>query len=265
MDTSKPMLIDYEFSWHKIKPCTNSWKEPVILVACGHFDPLTYDHLSTDPAVFDTATKWLHENSKFEVCGGYLSPAPDAPYQPADLAGAEYRVDMCRLGTEDHGLLMVDSWEARHQDEVTTPTLMDHFRDEVRRVYYNNPGLRNAHPRKMVAKIILLAGIDINAPMSDHCEWPQEDVAKTVKDYMAIIIQRPNTDLTEIKSGLRPYAGNLFVVATTNTSEVGSQQLKGLPEDKQLRKIPPKVFSYRQDYVGCGRRNHLAGSLASHS
>ncbi|KAI5278184.1 Nicotinamide/nicotinic acid mononucleotide adenylyltransferase 2, partial [Ascosphaera acerosa] len=61
-------------------------RDPLVLVACGSFSPITYLHLR----MFEMAADYVKFNTRFEVVGGYLSPVSDA-YRKVGLASAKYR------------------------------------------------------------------------------------------------------------------------------------------------------------------------------
>ncbi|KAI5292694.1 hypothetical protein KEM52_006140, partial [Ascosphaera acerosa] len=64
----------------------NPDRDPLLLVACGSFSPLTYLHLR----MFEMAADFVKFNTRFELIGGYLSPVSDA-YKKVGLACARHR------------------------------------------------------------------------------------------------------------------------------------------------------------------------------
>ena len=64
----------YEFPYHRFsRTLRNPDKQPVVLVACGSFSPVTYLHLR----MFEMAKDYIRQNTDFEIVGGYLSPVSD--------------------------------------------------------------------------------------------------------------------------------------------------------------------------------------------
>ena len=78
---------DYAFPTHRIAPVLrNPDKQPVVLVACGSFSPVTYLHLR----MFEMAKDYVRQNTDFEIVGGYLSPVSDM-YKKPGLLSAHHR------------------------------------------------------------------------------------------------------------------------------------------------------------------------------
>ena len=77
---------DYNFTTHRLSTLRNPEKQPVVLVACGSFSPVTYLHLR----MFEMAKDYIRQNTDFEIVGGYLSPVSDQ-YRKPGLLAAEHR------------------------------------------------------------------------------------------------------------------------------------------------------------------------------
>ena len=78
---------DYTFPQSKLKlALKDPSKQPLVLVACGSFSPITYLHLR----MFEMASDYVRLNTNFELVGCYLSPVSDA-YKKKGLASAEHR------------------------------------------------------------------------------------------------------------------------------------------------------------------------------
>jgi nicotinamide mononucleotide adenylyltransferase len=78
---------DYSFPHHRLlQKLSNPKKQPIVLVACGSFSPVTYLHLR----MFEMAKDYVRQNTEFEIVGGYLSPVSDM-YKKPGLLSAEHR------------------------------------------------------------------------------------------------------------------------------------------------------------------------------
>ena len=78
---------DYVFPVHRlVQKLRNPTKQPIVLVACGSFSPVTYLHLR----MFEMAVDYVRQNTDFEVMGGYLSPVSDM-YKKPGLLSASHR------------------------------------------------------------------------------------------------------------------------------------------------------------------------------
>ena len=78
---------DYAFPQTKLKQQLKDLsRQPLVLVACGSFSPITYLHLR----MFEMASDYVRLNTNFELVGCYLSPVADA-YKKKGLAPAPNR------------------------------------------------------------------------------------------------------------------------------------------------------------------------------
>ena len=73
----------YTFPSHRLtRTLRNPDKQPIVLVACGSFSPVTYLHLR----MFEMAKDYVRQSTNFEIVGGYLSPVSDQYKKPGLLA-----------------------------------------------------------------------------------------------------------------------------------------------------------------------------------
>lgn len=78
---------DYSFPHHRLRlGLRDPTKQPIVLVACGSFSPITYLHLR----MFEMAKDYIRQNTDFEIVGGYLSPVSDQ-YKKPGLLNANHR------------------------------------------------------------------------------------------------------------------------------------------------------------------------------
>ena len=154
MSDSNPHAT-YTFPTSRLKTRqTDANREPLILVACGSFSPITNLHLR----MFETAADYCRFNTSFEIMGGYLSPVGDA-YKKAGLVAAKHRLRMCEVATEeDSDWLMVDPWEAVAREYTPTAEVLDHFAREVNEVL---GGVEGVDGVRRPVRIALLAGADL--------------------------------------------------------------------------------------------------------
>jgi nicotinamide mononucleotide adenylyltransferase len=81
---------------------------------------------------------------------------------------------MCTLATEQTSQwLMVDSWEA-FQTYQRTAVVLDHFDHEINTVL---GGVRTADGERRNVRVMLLAGSDLIATMSEPGVWSEADVS----------------------------------------------------------------------------------------
>lgn len=153
----------YQFPRSKLKNIDpDDSREPIVLMLCGSFSPVTYLHLR----IFEMACDEINLGSTFVVLGGFFSPVHDE-YKKRGLAASNHRLEMCRLAVEDSDWLMIDDWETRQPNYSTTRKVLDHFNQ-----YLNNgsfDGKRRIRP-------VLLAGGDLIESFKVPDLWAPEDV-----------------------------------------------------------------------------------------
>lgn len=76
----------YEIQTSRIKRLRDPAKQPVVLVACGSFSPITFAHMR----MFEMAQDYCRQNTNFEVVAGYVSPVGDG-YRKLGLVSASMR------------------------------------------------------------------------------------------------------------------------------------------------------------------------------
>ncbi|XP_068919972.1 nicotinamide/nicotinic acid mononucleotide adenylyltransferase 3 isoform X3 [Petaurus breviceps papuanus] len=90
-------------------------KIPVILLACGSFNPITNMHLR----LFEVARDHLHQTGMYQVIEGIISPVNDN-YGKKNLASAKHRVAMVRLALQTSSWIRVDQWESEQKEWIET-------------------------------------------------------------------------------------------------------------------------------------------------
>jgi nicotinamide mononucleotide adenylyltransferase len=82
-----PPPPEYSFPSRRLsRTLRDPHKQPIVLVACGSFSPITFLHLR----MFEMAKDYVRQNTDFEIVGGYLSPVSDM-YKKPGLLSAVHR------------------------------------------------------------------------------------------------------------------------------------------------------------------------------
>ena len=76
-------------------------KQPLVLVACGSFSPITYLHLR----MFEMASDYVRLQTEYELIGCYVSPVSDA-YKKKGLAPASHRYTLSLLALREPRVLL---------------------------------------------------------------------------------------------------------------------------------------------------------------
>lgn len=184
-------MSNYQFPHDRlVRVLRNPEKQPVVLVACGSFSPVTYLHLR----MFEMAVDFVRQGTEFEIMGGYLSPVSD-DYKKPGLLSATHRyvsyltvvtilystisyfnfssTNMCNIAAlQASSWLMVDPWEA-FQSYQRTAVVLDHFDHEINEVL---GGVQTEDGEHRRVRVMLLAGSDLISTMSEPGVWSEADV-----------------------------------------------------------------------------------------
>lgn len=161
--------------------------EPLVIVACGSFSPITYLHLRIFEMTLDDISKKKH----YQVIGGYFSPV-SSKYKKEGLISSQHRVEMCRIACEESKWLMVDSWESDQFDYTKTVFVLNHFNYEIN---VKRKGVLSEFGKKKKVKIKLLAGDDLVESMVKPGLWDNEDLHFIFKNFGCIIVERSGKDI----------------------------------------------------------------------
>ncbi|KAK9449140.1 uncharacterized protein V1518DRAFT_417262 [Limtongia smithiae] len=182
-------LNAYQFPVHRLaEVLQDSAMQPLVVVACGSFSPITYLHLR----MFEMAIDTVRETNMFEVVGGYYSPVSDN-YRKAGLVPARHRVRMCELACErTSAWLMVDAWESLQPSYQRTAVVLDHFNYEIN---VRRGGVKTKSGERRPCKIMLLAGGDLIESMGDPNVWADDDLHHILGRYGCLIVERTGSDV----------------------------------------------------------------------
>ncbi|KAK9470297.1 uncharacterized protein V1510DRAFT_427427 [Dipodascopsis tothii] len=182
-------LEKYDFPVHRLQDTLHDDNmEPLVIVACGSFSPITYLHLR----MFEMAIDNIRESTNFEVVGGYYSPVSDN-YRKAGLAPAHHRVRMCELACErTSSWLMVDAWESLQPTYQRTAVVLDHFNHEINE---KRGGIKTSTGTRKPARVMLLAGGDLIESMGDPNVWADADLHHILGLYGCCIVERTGSDV----------------------------------------------------------------------
>ncbi|KAI9144732.1 hypothetical protein BKA69DRAFT_731677 [Paraphysoderma sedebokerense] len=216
-------------------------KEPVVLVACGSYSPVTYLHLR----MFEMARDYILEQGKFELLGGYFSPVNDA-YNKSGLESAYHRVNMCTAAVQVSEWLMVDSWESDQPDFQRTAAVLDHFNEELNN---KHGGVMLPDGSRRPIRILLLAGGDLIESFGTPNLWAKEDLHHILGDYGCVIIERTGTDVWGFLLShdiLYLHRRNVYVVKQLIYNDISSTKVRLFVKRKMSIKflLPDTVIQY---------------------
>lgn len=224
-------------------------REPLVLVACGSFSPITHLHLR----MFELAADYARHSTNFELIGGYFSPVSDA-YKKDGLAPARHRLNMVRKACEETSDRWdVDPWEASRKEYTPTAAVLDHFDYEINtraggiRVTGNEGDGKEARRRKV--KIMLLAGSDLLKTMSDEGVWDAKDLNHILGSYGAFIVERMGADIKKATNALSAWSNNIHQVEQTVLNDVSSTKVRLLLRKEYSVRylLPESVVDYIEE------------------
>jgi nicotinamide mononucleotide adenylyltransferase len=227
-----------------IKKPADDTKEPVVIVACGSFSPITYLHLR----IFEMAKDYILENTNFEIIGGYYSPVSDH-YQKEGLAPTHHRVRMCELAVERTSTwLMVDAWESLQPEYTRTAMVLDHFNEEMN---IKRGGIKTANGKYRNVKVLLLAGGDLIESFKNPGLWLDDDLHHILGDYGCLIVERTGSDVWGFLLShdiLYRHRKNVFVIKQLIYNDISSTKVRLFVKRGMSIKylLPNSVIKYIQ-------------------
>lgn len=166
MKTTEPSSVRQPFT--RCNLCNSFLSSaPVVLLACGSFNPVTIMHLRMMELARDEVersstlpkpTNWTKEGKRNTWCDsvgntsstdvspfglawgqsvlcGVFSPVSDN-YEKADLVSSSLRIELARLACQFHSdWLAVDAWEATRPEWTPTRSVADHLQSALDRVW----------------------------------------------------------------------------------------------------------------------------------
>ncbi|KAG6850854.1 hypothetical protein H0H93_007472 [Arthromyces matolae] len=168
------------------------------------------------------AKDYVRQNTNYEIVGGYLSPVSDM-YKKPGLLSAYHRVNMCNLAAEDSATwLMVDSWEA-FQSYQRTAVVLDHFDYEINTVL---GGVLTLDGKRRDVHVMLLAGSDLIATMSEPGVWSLADLDHILGRYGTFIVERAGSGMEQATDNLARWRSNIHLISQLIQNDVSSTKVR---------------------------------------
>ena len=131
---------------------------------------------------------------------------------------------MCTLATEQtSSWLMVDPWEA-FQTYQRTAVVLDHFEHEINAVL--DGGVRTADGETRPVRVMLLAGSDLIATMSEPGVWSDADLEHILGRYGVMIIERAGADMDQAIDSLSRWRANIHLIQQLIQNDVSSTKVR---------------------------------------
>jgi len=218
VSTTTSNAAGYAFPAQKLrKPDWSSAKQPVVVLSCGSFSPITFLHLR----IFEMARDHLMQND-FDVIGGFASPVSDA-YAKKGLAPIHHRLEMVDLALRSSSWIALDRWEGENAQWTPTVAVMRHFQAEVDRCVGTDPvsGRR--------ARIMLLCGSDLLDSFNTPNLWATQDMLDILQQFGVVCIERDTAATANVIFGndmLFANAKHIQCVKQFITNDISSTKVR---------------------------------------
>ncbi|KAM6918964.1 nicotinamide/nicotinic acid mononucleotide adenylyltransferase 3 [Xenentodon cancila] len=224
---------------------------PLILLACGSFNPITNQHMR----LFELARDHMHSTGRYQVVGGIVSPVSDG-YGKQGLVLAEHRLAMAKLALRNSSWVTVDGWESQHPDWMETVVTMRYHYGRIRKeceqrlgTHGDSSGNAAPHQTSSATELKLLCGADFLDTFKIPGLWLDDHVEELVGHFGLVCVSRgsahPERAIHE-SDILSRHRQNIFLVREwvrneTSATEVRRAVRRGLSV-KYL--IPDSVIEY---------------------
>nr|XP_009672387.1 PREDICTED: nicotinamide mononucleotide adenylyltransferase 3 isoform X1 [Struthio camelus australis] len=230
---------------------------PLILLACGSFNPITNMHMR----LFELARDHLHQTGRYQVIEGIMSPVND-DYRKKGLVSAKHRIAMAKLALETSDWIRVDPWESEQETWTeTVKVLRHHYNESLRSFQSRKEFMTNKRPiqrppedslssqHTVLPELKLLCGADILQTFKTPNLWKEEHIKEIVEKFGLVCISRAGSDPGQYISEsdlLTKFQHNIFLVKEWIQNEISATQIRnalcrGLSV-KYL--VPDSVISY---------------------
>jgi len=204
-----------KFEAPKLHKQQNPHADPVVLLGCGSFSPVTFMHLR----MFESAKDAIKlRRPQWELIGGFMSPVADA-YGKKGLAPAVDRLEMCRLATANSDWIMIDPWEANQPSYSTTIRVLKHIHSEVNKLVKTG---------EKPIRVLLLCGSDLLESFQPGV-WDIADMHSILGDFGVVVLERSGTSAETViynNPYVFPHQGNILLVPQWIMNEVSSTKVR---------------------------------------
>ncbi|XP_078288420.1 nicotinamide/nicotinic acid mononucleotide adenylyltransferase 3 isoform X1 [Panthera onca] len=232
---------------------------PVVLLACGSFNPITNMHLR----LFEVARDHLHQTGMYKVIGGIISPVNDN-YRKKDLVAAHHRVAMARLALQTSDWIRVDPWESEQAQWMETVKVLRHHHSELLRSLPQTEGPDHGRAHSLaptgsalvfpaVPELKLLCGADILKTFQTPNLWKEAHIQEIVEKFGMVCVSRTGHNPKEYISGsaiLQRYQHNIHLVREPVQNELSSTYIRRALSQGQSVKylLPDAVITYIKEH-----------------
>ncbi|KAM8759144.1 nicotinamide/nicotinic acid mononucleotide adenylyltransferase 3 isoform 1-T2 [Rhynchonycteris naso] len=242
---------------------------PVVLLACGSFNPITNMHLR----LFEVARDYLHQTGLYQVIRGVISPVNDN-YRKKDLAAAHHRVAMVRLALQTSDWIRVDPWESEQAQWMETVKVLRHHHSELLRSLPQKEGWDQGKAVSPVPTAVpelkLLCGADVLKTFQTPDLWKDEHIREIVEKFGLVCVSRVGHNPKDYISGspiLQRYQHNIHLVREPVQNEISATYIRrALGQGLSVKYLlPDPVIAYIKDHNLYSKDDSWKGTGAQNS
>ncbi|XP_072544395.1 nicotinamide/nicotinic acid mononucleotide adenylyltransferase 3 [Salminus brasiliensis] len=223
---------------------------PLILLACGSFNPITHQHMR----LFELARDHMHQTGLYQVVGGIVSPVSDG-YSKQGLVSSKHRLAMARLALQSSDWVAVDDWESQQADWTETVVTMRYHHSCI--VQQRWPSTKTTPPEQPPAsgppQLKLLCGADFLETFKVPGLWRDEHIEEVVGRFGLVCVSRgglqPEGAVHE-SDLLHKHRHNVFLVREWIRNEISATEVR-----RALRRglsvkylVPDAVIDYIREH-----------------
>ncbi|XP_054888692.1 nicotinamide/nicotinic acid mononucleotide adenylyltransferase 3-like [Poeciliopsis prolifica] len=244
--TRRPNVKTEGYSETRMASC----RVPLVLLACGSFNPITNQHMR----LFELARDHMHSTGRYEVLGGIVSPVSDG-YGKQGLVPAKHRISMAKLALQSSNWVTVDEWESQQPDWTETVVTMRYHYGRILKEYEqsaerHSDACRNfASPSSPFPQLMLLCGADFLSSFKIPGLWLEDHVEELVERFGLVCVSRgsllPERAVHESDTLFR-HRQNVFLVREWVRNETSATEIRrALRRDLSVKYlIPDSVIEY---------------------
>ncbi|KAF7477383.1 hypothetical protein GHT09_011545 [Marmota monax] len=223
---------------------------PVVLLACGSFNPITHMHLR----LFEVARDHLHQTGMYQVTQGIISPVND-DYGKKDLVASHHRVAMARLALQTSDWIRVDPWESEQPQWMETVKVLRHHHSQLLRspppMEGSDPGQAPSAPTA-APQLKLLCGADVLRTFQTPNLWEDAHIQEIVEKFGLVCVSRVGHDPKGYildSPILRRYQHNIHLAREPVQNEISATYVRRALSQGQSVKylLPDPVIAYIRD------------------
>lgn len=223
---------------------------PLILLACGSFNPITNQHMR----LFELARDHMHSTGQYQVVGGIVSPVSDG-YGKQGLVLAQHRIAMAKLALQSSNWVTVDEWESQQPDWTETAVTMRYHYGGILNEYEQSTGTHDDSSGNPVPlsspcpQLKLLCGADFLETFKIPGLWQDDHVEEVVGRFGLVCVSRGGFEserAVHVSDMLSRHRRNIFLVREWVRNETSATEVRrALRRDLSVKYlIPDSVIEY---------------------